>query len=72
MFPKIDLNHHAIKDDQQMVLDFLLQEKILIVQGTAFNWPTPDHFRVVFLPREDEISDALHRFGRFIGKYSQD
>ena len=72
MFPKIDLKHCTIKDDQQMVLDFLLQEKILIVQGTAFNWPTPDHFRVVFLPREDEITNALTRFGKFIGRYSQD
>lgn len=72
MFPKIDLSQHHVKDDQQMVLDFLLQEKILIVQGTAFNWPTPDHFRVVFLPRPDEITHALTRFGKFIGKYSQD
>lgn len=71
MFPKIDLSQKAIKDDQQMVLDFLLQEKILIVQGTAFNWPTPDHFRVVFLPRQDEITRAMKQFGKFIAKYSQ-
>lgn len=71
MFPKIDLKQIPIKDDQQMVLDFLRQEKILIVQGTAFNWPTPDHFRVVFLPRQDEITHALKRFGHFIQQYSQ-
>lgn len=50
MFPKIDLNRYSIKDDQKMILDLLLQEKVLLVQGTAFNWPHPDHFRIVTLP----------------------
>ncbi|STI73293.1 putative aminotransferase [Escherichia coli] len=45
MFPKIDAKRFNIHDDQKMVLDFLLQEKVLLVQGTAFNWPWPDHFR---------------------------
>jgi len=71
LFPKLDLNIHKINNDEQMVLDFLLQEKILLVQGTAFNWPDPDHFRVVFLPREDELGKAMERFGEFIEHYTQ-
>ncbi|MDH5778082.1 MAG: aminotransferase, partial [Gammaproteobacteria bacterium] len=49
----------------------LLQEKILLVQGTAFNWPKPDHFRVVFLPREDELVEAIERIRRFLSTYKQ-
>lgn len=71
LFPKIDLNMHKIRDDQQLVLDFLIQEKVLLVQGTAFNWPRPDHFRIVFLPREDELSRAINRFGEFLSRYTQ-
>jgi alanine-synthesizing transaminase len=71
LFPKIDLKKYSIKDDQQMVLDFLIQEKVLIVQGTAFNWPDRDHFRVVFLPREDDLKKAIHKFGDFLSRYSQ-
>ena len=71
LFPKLDLNMYKIKDDQQMVLDFLIQEKILLVQGTAFNWPNKDHFRVVFLPREDDLTRAINRFGEFLSRYSQ-
>lgn len=71
LFPKIDLDRYKIRDDQQMVLDFLIQEKILLVQGTAFNWPERDHFRIVFLPREDELSKAIYRFGEFLQRYKQ-
>ncbi len=71
LFPKLDLDMYKIKDDQQMVLDFLIQEKILLVQGTAFNWPNRDHFRIVFLPREDDLTKAIHRFGDFLSRYSQ-
>jgi alanine-synthesizing transaminase len=71
LFPKLDLNMYKIKDDQQMILDFLLQEKVLLVQGTAFNWPNRDHFRIVFLPREDDLTKAIHRFGNFLSRYSQ-
>ncbi len=71
LFPKLDLNMYKIKDDQQMVLDFLIQEKILLVQGSAFNWPNKDHFRIVFLPREDDLTKAVHRFGEFLSRYSQ-
>ncbi|WP_339900261.1 pyridoxal phosphate-dependent aminotransferase [uncultured Gilvimarinus sp.] len=71
LFPKIDLDMHKIQDDQQMVLDFLIQEKVLLVQGTAFNWPERDHLRIVFLPREDELNRAIERFGQFIQRYRQ-
>ncbi|MEQ4923057.1 pyridoxal phosphate-dependent aminotransferase [Proteus hauseri] len=71
MFPKIDLNRFSIKDDQKMILDLLLQEKVLLVQGTAFNWPYPDHFRIVTLPREDDLDMAIQKFGRFIAGYHQ-
>ncbi len=71
LFPKLDLDMYKIKDDQQMVLDFLIQEKILLVQGSAFNWPNKDHFRIVFLPREDDLTRAIHRFGEFLSRYSQ-
>jgi len=71
LFPKIDLNHHKIHDDEIMVKDFLVQEKILLVQGTAFNWQQPDHFRIVFLPQADELKTAINRFGDFISRYTQ-
>lgn len=71
MFPKIDLNRYSIKDDQKMILDLLLQEKVLLVQGTAFNWLYPDHFRIVTLPREDDLDMAIQKFGRFIVGYHQ-
>ena len=71
LFPKLDQKKFRIRDDERLVLDFLRQEKILLVQGTAFNWPEPDHLRVVFLPREDDIQQALTRFGHFLSSYSQ-
>lgn len=71
MFPKIDIKRFNIHDDQKMVLDFLLQQKVLLVQGTGFNWPRPDHVRIVTLPREDELTTAISRFGQFLQTYSQ-
>ena len=71
LFAKMDPTVHKIKDDEKMVLDLLLQEKILIVQGTAFNWPDTDHFRIVFLSREDELRNAIERIGRFFSTYTQ-
>ncbi len=71
LFPKIDRDMYAIDDDQQLILDFLLQDKILLVQGTAFNWPTPDHFRIVFLPQAHEIADAVEKFGKFLHAYKK-
>ncbi|MGP9535157.1 pyridoxal phosphate-dependent aminotransferase [Halomonas sp. AOP42-E1-30] len=70
-FPRLDPNVFNIKDDQQMVLDLLLQEKILLVQGTAFNWPEPDHVRIVTLPWADQLGDALDRFANFLSRYRQ-
>ena len=71
VFPAIDRTVLNIKDDEQMVLDLLCQEHILIVQGTAFNWPSPDHFRLVFLPRPEDLENALSKLSRFLSAYSQ-
>lgn len=70
-FPKIDAKRFNIKDDQQMVLDFLLQQKVLLVQGRGFHWPEPDHFRIVFLPRVDELEQTMHRLATFLSTYRQ-
>lgn len=71
LFPKIDTRKFNIRNDELFVLDFLREEKVLLVQGTGFNWPEPDHFRLVFLPREDDLEDALGRLERFLAGYSQ-
>lgn len=67
-FPRLDPKVYPIEDDEQLMLDFLKAEKVLLVQGTGFNWPSPDHFRVVFLPTEVELREALTRLGRFLAK----
>ena len=71
LFPKIEVARFNITDDQQFVLDFLRSEKILLVQGTGFNWPEPDHFRVVFLPRVRDLESAFGRLERFLSTYTQ-
>ncbi|MFE2109681.1 pyridoxal phosphate-dependent aminotransferase [Kitasatospora sp. NPDC059463] len=70
-FPRLDPKVFKIKDDARMVLDLLRAERILLVQGTGFNWPEPDHFRLVTLPRAEEITDAVTRIGVFLGGYTQ-
>ncbi|MFC0117269.1 pyridoxal phosphate-dependent aminotransferase [Pseudoalteromonas xiamenensis] len=70
-FPKVDIAKFGIKDDEKMVLDLLREEKILLVHGRAFNWPKPDHFRVVFLPHKDELEPAMKRVERFFSHYKQ-
>ena len=70
MFPKLDKRFN-IKDDQKFAMDLLKQEKLLIVQGTGFNWPEPNHFRVVFLPPVDVINDACDRLEHFLKAYKQ-
>ncbi|BFV57548.1 pyridoxal phosphate-dependent aminotransferase [Kitasatospora sp. CMC57] len=70
-FPRLDPQVYKIKDDAQMVLDLLRSQRILIVQGTGFNWPEPDHFRLVTLPRAEEITDAVTRIGDFLSGYVQ-
>ena len=71
LFPRLDPKVHRIHDDEKLVYDLLTQEKMLLVQGTAFNWPEPDHLRVVFLPRKEQIEDAVERLERFLKTYSQ-
>ncbi|GAA1219727.1 pyridoxal phosphate-dependent aminotransferase [Kitasatospora nipponensis] len=70
-FPRLDPAVYKIKDDAQMVLDLLRSQRILIVQGSGFNWPEPDHFRLVTLPRPEEIEDAVTRIGDFLAGYVQ-
>jgi alanine-synthesizing transaminase len=69
MFPKLDPRMYPIADDQQMAYELLAEEKVLIVQGTGFNWPHPDHFRLVFLPNADDLTDAVGRIARFLDGY---
>ncbi len=69
LFPKLDPKIYPIKDDQQFILDLLLEEKVLLVQGTGFNWKAPDHFRVVFLPNVDDLAEAIRRISRFLENY---
>jgi alanine-synthesizing transaminase len=71
VFPKLDQNKFNIKDDQQFVLDFLLREKVLLVQGTGFNWHNPDHFRIVFLPNMEDLELVIERLTRFLADYRQ-
>ena len=66
MFPKLDPEMYRITDDQQFAYDLLAQEKVLVVQGTGFNYSTPDHFRLVFLPNTDDLSEAIGRIARYL------
>jgi len=69
LFPKLDPEIYPIEDDQQFVADLLKEEKVLLVQGSGFNWAKPDHFRVVFLPHEDVLKEAIGRLARFLERY---
>ncbi len=69
LFPKLDPKIYPIKDDQQFILDLLIEEKVLLVQGTGFNWKTPDHVRIVFLPNADDLTEAIKRIARFLEHY---
>ena len=71
VFPRIDTERYRIFDDQKFLLDFLLEKKVLLVQGTGFNWPEPDHFRVVFLPTVDEIRSVAQKMADFLEEYRQ-
>ncbi len=59
LFPRLDPKLYPIDDDQQFILELLEEEKVLVVQGSGFNWPHPDHFRVVFLPNSDDLTEAI-------------
>lgn len=71
IFPKLDPKKFKIVSDEKLILEFLLQEKVLMVQGSGFNVADKQHFRIVFLPREDVLTDSLIKLARFLSKYSQ-
>lgn len=71
LFPKIDAERFNITNDEKFILDFLSQEKVLLVQGSGFNWPEPNHFRLVFLPPEEDLKIAIGRLKKFLSTYSQ-
>ena len=69
MFPRLDPKIYPIADDQQFFLDVLQETRVMLVQGTGFNWEAPDHFRIVFLPHEDDLREAIGRLERFLERY---
>ena len=69
LFPKLDPVMYPIADDQKFILELLETEKVLVVQGSGFNWKSPDHFRVVFLPNTDDLEEAIGRIARFLESY---
>jgi len=69
LFPRLDPEYYPVTDDEQFALDLLLEEKVLIVQGTGFNWSQPDHFRIVFLPNSDDLTEAIGRIAQFLSRY---
>jgi alanine-synthesizing transaminase len=72
VFPRLDPERYPIKDDQRFVLELLRAHHVLVVQGTGFNWPRPDHLRIVTLPRSDDLKDAIGRLGEFLESYRGD
>jgi alanine-synthesizing transaminase len=71
-FPKIDVKRFNITDDEKFIMDLLREQHLLLVHGTGFNWKEPDHFRVVFLPDKDTLSDAMRRLAAFLEHYRQE
>jgi len=71
IFPKIDTKRYGITDDERFVLDLLRSEKILLVRGGGFNWPEPDHFRIVYLPKIAQLTESMDRFEHFLSGYRQ-
>ena len=69
MFPRLDPKVYPIADDRQFFLELLEETRVMLVQGTGFNWATPDHFRIVFLPHEDDLREAINRIARFLDNY---
>ncbi|MDH5184639.1 MAG: pyridoxal phosphate-dependent aminotransferase [Gammaproteobacteria bacterium] len=69
LFPRLDPKMYPVSNDQEFVLKLLEKEKVLVVQGSGFNWPEMDHFRAVFLPSEDNLVDAMERIERFLAQY---
>ena len=69
IFPRLDLDVYPIEDDRQFLLELLQATRVMLVQGTGFNWPRPDHFRIVFLPHEDDLREAIGRIAEFLEGY---
>jgi len=69
MFPRLDPKVYPIQDDQQFFLELLQETKVMLVQGTGFNWKSTDHFRIVFLPHEDDLREAISRIAKFLENY---
>jgi len=69
LFPRLDPKVYPIENDQQFILELLREERVLVVQGTGFNWPTTDHFRIVFLPHEGDLRESVRRIGHFLERY---
>jgi alanine-synthesizing transaminase len=69
MFPKLDPKIYPIRDDRQFFLELLRETRVMLVQGTGFNWPAPDHFRIVFLPNTDDLHEAVGRIAKFLESY---
>jgi alanine-synthesizing transaminase len=71
VFPRLDQKKFSLTDDEKFVLDFLHEGKVLLVAGKGFNWPHPDHFRIVFLPAVEDLKESLGRLGKFLKNYKQ-
>ncbi len=69
MFPRLDPKVYPIKDDRQFFLELLKETKVMLVQGTGFNWAEPDHFRIVFLPHEEDLREAIGRIAKVLENY---
>jgi alanine-synthesizing transaminase len=69
--PTVDVKRFNITDDERFIMDLLRDQRLLLVQGTGFNWNEPDHFRIVFLPNQETLTDAVHRLGVFLEHYRQ-
>ena len=69
LFPRLEPKMYPVENDERFVLDLLTEEKVLLVQGSGFNWAEPDHFRVVFLPNSDDLTEAIGRVARFLARY---
>ena len=69
MFPRLDPKVYPIEDDQQFFLELLQETRVMLVQGSGFNWSAPDHFRIVFLPHEDDLREAISRIAHFLETY---
>jgi alanine-synthesizing transaminase len=70
-FPKVDIKRFNITNDEKFMIDLLREQRLLLVHGTGFNWPDPDHFRIVFLPDKATLTDAMRRLGAFLDHYRQ-